>query len=88
MPPWPSKCENWTYHHLKWNFGFGIRLVFSRLLFFAFFGLFSGDLGFYHSYPHPDSPSYLKFFPSVGWGELYSGQWTPLSYVFHSDSKL
>jgi len=36
MPPWQSKCEN----------GFSIRLVFSGLLFFAFIGLFSGDLGF------------------------------------------
>jgi len=35
-------------------------------LLFTFFRLFSGDLGFQHSYPHPDSPSLLKFFPSVG----------------------
>jgi len=65
MSPWQSKCENRTATLsdisvlvLLW-FSVGCR-------FFAFFGLFSGDLGFYHSYSHPDSPSFLTFFPSVG----------------------
>jgi len=57
--------------HLKRYFGFSIRLVFSRLLFCVFFGLFSGDLGFSHSHPHPDSPSFLKFFFRV----LAGGPW-------------
>ena len=30
-----------------------------------FFGLFSGDLGFQFSLPHPDSLLFLKFFLSV-----------------------
>ena len=54
-------------------FRFSILLVFSS--FFAFFGVFVGDLGFWYSYPHPDSPSFLRVFlrvasnpPTVGSG--------------------
>jgi len=34
--------------------------------FYVFFGLFSGDLGFSLSHPHPNSPLILKFLLSVG----------------------
>jgi len=43
-------------------FALRILLVFSTLLFHVFFGLFSGDSGFWFSHPHPDLPSFLKFF--------------------------
>jgi len=29
------------------------------LLFFQFFSVFLGDLGFFYSHPHPDSTSFL-----------------------------
>jgi len=44
-------------------FSFSILLVFSS--FIAFFGVFVGDSGFQYSYPHPDSPSFLRVFLSV-----------------------
>jgi len=43
-------------------FGCSIVLVFSGLLFFAFFGLFFGDFSFQYAHLHPDLPSFLKFF--------------------------
>jgi len=48
---------------LRLYFSFSILLVFSS--FFAFFGVFIGDLGFYYSHPHPDSPLFLRVFLSV-----------------------
>ena len=44
-------------------FSISILLVFRS--FFGFFGIFVGDLGFYCSHPHPDSPSFLRVFLSV-----------------------
>jgi len=61
MPPWQSKCENQTatlsYISILVFVWFSVGCCF-----FAFFGLFSGDLKLLHSYLHPDSPSFLKFF--------------------------
>jgi len=52
--------------------------------FFAFFGIFSGDLGFCYNHPHPGSPTFIKFVLSFG----YSGPLTvangPLSTKFSS----
>jgi len=46
------------------HFSYILALVFfwfSVGCFFAVFRLFSGDLGFQYSHPHPDSSSFLKF---------------------------
>jgi len=51
-------------------FSFSILSVFRS--FIAFFGVFVGDLGFYYSHPHPDSPSFLSFFLSVASNPLQS----------------
>jgi len=52
--------------------------------FFAFFRIFSGDLGFCYNHPHPGSPTFIKFVLSFG----YSGPLTvangPLSTKFSS----
>jgi len=43
--PRQAECQNRAPTYLTVYFGLGILLVFSRLLIFAFFGVFSGDLG-------------------------------------------
>jgi len=59
-------------------FGFSIFLVFRRLLFFAFFGVLSGDLGFnIDIHIHQFSVFLLRF----GYWATNSGQW-PLSTNF------
>jgi len=50
---------------LSLHFGFSIILVFGRFLFFAFFGVLSGDLWFFYSHQHLHSPSFLNCFLSV-----------------------
>jgi len=58
----PGKLNVKTRPPLSLYFGFSIILVFSRLFFFAFFGVLSGDLRFWYSHPHPDSPSFQASF--------------------------
>jgi len=47
---------------LSLYFGFNTLLLFSRLLFFAFFGVFFGDLELQYSHPRLHSQSFLAFF--------------------------
>jgi len=44
---------------LSLYFRFSTPLIF-KWLYFALYGVFYGDLGFYYRYPHPDSP-FLSF---------------------------
>ena len=53
-------------------FGIYYSFGFSRLLFFVFFGVFSGDFGFLHSHSIPDLLLFLNSFLSVC-------QWAPFS---------
>jgi len=53
-------------------FGIYYSFGFSRLLFFAFFGVFSGDFGFLYSHSTPDLLLFLNYFLSVV-------QWAPFS---------
>jgi len=46
-------------------FGIYHSFGFSRLLFFAFFGVFSGDFGFLYSRSIPDFLLFLNYFLSV-----------------------
>jgi len=62
--PWKVKFKSQA--SITLYFGFSIFFVFSELLFFAFFGVFSCDLRFYCSHPHPDSTSSIKIVLSVG----------------------
>jgi len=55
-------------------FGIYYSFDFSKLLFFAFYGVFSGDFGFLYSLSIPDLLSFLNYFLRVS-------QWTPFSYV-------
>jgi len=71
---------------------FTIRLVFRKLLFFAFFGVSSGDFGFWYSHPHPDSLLFLNFF-SVGLASGLPSAKFPLtladkSYMFRANSSI
>jgi len=45
---------------------------FQEIVFFAFFGVFSGDFGFLYSHAKPDLLLFLNYFLSVG-------QWAPFS---------
>jgi len=49
-------------------FGIYHSFGFSRLLFFAFFGVFSGDFGFLYSRSIPDFLLFLNYFLSVSGG--------------------
>jgi len=62
----PGNLNVKTGPHLAYISVFNILMVFSRLLFSAFFGVFSSDFVFYYIHPHPDSLSFLNFFLSVG----------------------
>ena len=53
-------------------FGIYYSSDFSRLLFFAFFGVFSGDFGFLYSRSIPDLLLFLNYFLCVS-------QWAPFS---------
>ena len=78
-PPSTGKLSVKTGPQLSLYFGL-VFFWFSVGCFFAFSGVFSGDLRFYCSYPHPSSPSFLKFFfLSVGQWSPYSGQWHNVS---------
>ena len=57
---------------LSLYFGFSVFLVFITLLRSCVFWVFSGDLGFQYSHPHPESPLILKFLLCVGWWALFS----------------
>jgi len=48
----PGKLHVKTEPTLGFHFGFSVRF-FSRV--------FSGDLGYYYGYPHPDTASFLDF---------------------------
>jgi len=54
------------YFSIYYSFGF------SRLLLFAFFGMFSGDFGFMYIQLIPDLLLFLNYFLSVS-------QWAPFS---------
>ena len=56
-------------------FGIYYSFGFSRLLFFAFFGVFSSDFGFLYSCSIPGLLLFLNYFLSVS-------QWAPFTYVF------
>ena len=68
-PPCQAKCKNRALRSLY--FGIYYSFGFSRL-FFAFFGVFSGDLGFLYSCSIPGLLSLLNYFLSVS-------QWAPFS---------
>ena len=59
MPPWQSKCENRTATLTDIS---GLVFVWFSVVccFCVFIRIFSGDLGFYHCYPQPNSPPFLK----------------------------
>jgi len=57
---WQANCKNLVRTYLiKWHS--------AGCSFFATYGVFSSDFGFWYKHPHPDSPSCLNFFLSVGW---------------------
>jgi len=68
-PP-PGKPNAKTGPPIGLYFDFIILFVVNRLLFFIFFGAFSGDFGFYYRHPHQDSISILNLF-------LIFGLWAP-----------
>ena len=81
----PDQWHNWRtapLPHAKLNvktgplpsvyFGIYYSFGFSRLLFFAFFGVFSGDFGFLYSCSIPSLLLFFNYFLSVS-------QWAPFS---------
>jgi len=76
-PP-PCQAEYKNRDPLSLYFGiqycFGSQEVVVFCVFRKFFGLLSGDFGFYYRNPHPDTFSFLNFFLSIG-------NWAPFCYV-------
>jgi len=64
-PPRPcqAKCKTGSLPSL--HFGIYYSFDFSRLCFFAFFGVFSGDFVFLYSCSIPDLLLFLNYFLSV-----------------------
>ena len=71
-PPPSPKLNAKTGPLLSLYFGTYYSFGFNRLLFFAFFGVFSGDFGFLFSRSIPDLLLFLNYFLSVS-------QWAPFS---------
>jgi len=71
--PRQAKCKS-RAPIARLYFGIYYSFDFSRLLFFAFFGVFSGDFGFLHSRSIPDLLLFLNYFLSVS-------QWAPFIWV-------
>jgi len=72
-PP-PAKRNVKTRPLPSLYFGICYSFDFSRLLFFAFFGVFSSDFGFLYSRSIPNLLLFLHCFLSVG-------QWAPFSLL-------
>ena len=70
-PP-PDKLNVKTGPLRSLYFGSCYSFGFCRLLFFVFFGVFSGDFGFLYSCSIPGLLLFLNYFLNVG-------QWTPFS---------
>jgi len=68
----PAKLNVKTGPLRSLYFGIYYSFDFSRLLFFAFFGVFSGDFGFLYSRSIPSLQLFLNYFLSVS-------QWAPFS---------
>ena len=72
--PHPAKLNVKTGPLRSLYFGSYYSFGFSRLLFFAFFWVFSGDFGFLYSCSIPGLLLFLNYF-------LIVGQWAPFSKV-------
>ena len=70
--PSPAKLNVKTRPLRSLYFGICYPFRFSGLLFFVFFGVFSGDFGFLYSRSIPDLLLFLNYFLSVS-------QWAPFS---------
>jgi len=72
--------------YLAYISAFSILLVFSRLLIFLYFGVFSVDFGFYCSVAIHIRIHYnfSPFFLSVGQGAPYGGQWSSYDVTMSS----
>jgi len=64
-PPAPAKLNVKTGPLPNLYFGICYSSTFSRLLFFAFFGVFSGNLGFLYSHSIPDLLLFLNYFLGI-----------------------
>ena len=73
-PPTLAKLNVKTEPQRSLYFGIYYSFGFSRLLFFALFGVFSGDFGFLYSCSIPGLLLFLNYFLSVS-------QWAPFTLV-------
>jgi len=64
----PGKLNVKTLPHLAYILVFRFLLVFRRLLFLAFFRVFSGDFVLQYRHLHPNSLSYINFFKVLASG--------------------
>ena len=71
-PPPPSRAKSKNRAPTQLAFCIYYSFGFSRLLFLAFFGMFSGDFGFLYSRSIPSLLLFLNYFLSVS-------QWAPFS---------
>ena len=71
-PPPPAMLNVKTGPLRSLYFGIYYSFGFSRLLFFVFFGVFSGDFGFLYSCSIPSLLLFFNYFLSVS-------QWAPFS---------
>jgi len=71
-PPPLAKLNVKTGPLRSWYFGIYYSFGFSRLLFFAFLGVFSGDFGFLYSCSIPGLLSFLNYFLNVSQWATFS----------------